>query len=149
HVATLLDSGALLVTGGRSTSAHFGSSIGEAEQLEVFAAGARCVAADDCASGICDQGVCCLAACATTCHSCSAGTGRCDVVASADDPSSCTGENTCDAAGACKKKNGGSCSAAADCASGFCVDGICCNAACSGTCEACDGLAKGTCEPVV
>ena len=33
---------------------------------------------------------------------------------------------------------GVACTSAATCASGFCVDGVCCNVACTGTCEACD-----------
>jgi hypothetical protein len=46
--------------------------------------------------------------------------------------------------------NGVMCAASADCDSGFCVDGVCCNAACAGQCEACDvaGIV-GTCTPVV
>lgn len=47
------------------------------------------------------------------------------------------------------------CAAAADCASGFCVDGVCCTSACAGgdsDCQACSGAAgaatDGTCGPV-
>lgn len=31
----------------------------------------------------------------------------------------------------------------AECGSGFCVDGVCCDAACDGGCDACDGQARG------
>ncbi len=47
--------------------------------------------------------------------------------------------------------NGGLCNAAADCLSGFCVDGVCCETACAGTCNACasakTGAADGLCRP--
>ncbi|MBL8715439.1 MAG: hypothetical protein JNL79_05555 [Myxococcales bacterium] len=45
--------------------------------------------------------------------------------------------------------DGGACAKATECASGFCVDGVCCNAACGGQCEACDVAGSvGTCSPV-
>jgi uncharacterized protein (TIGR03382 family) len=41
------------------------------------------------------------------------------------------------------------CTLAADCASGFCVDGVCCETACTGACERCDtSAARGKCTPV-
>lgn len=40
------------------------------------------------------------------------------------------------------------CSSAGECESGFCADGVCCNTACGGQCEACAGATKGTCTPV-
>src|SRR5215213_1151228 len=60
-----------------------------------------------------------------------------------------------DAAGSCmtapvdKKGNGERCACTDECGSGFCVDGVCCNSACSGTCQRCDlpGSA-GLCGPV-
>jgi hypothetical protein len=146
--ATILDSGIVLATGGRTREGGPGASVGEAEELSVNAPGTSCTFDDDCATGICDHGVCCAAACAATCMSCAAGTGACVVVTSADDPSSCTGTSTCDAAGTCKKKNGRTCTANAECASGSCVDGLCCNRACDGPCEACDGTTPGTCTVV-
>ncbi|WP_437585653.1 hypothetical protein [Sorangium sp. So ce1000] len=45
------------------------------------------------------------------------------------------------------------CAAADDCASGFCADGVCCNAACDAACDACTAALKasgdedGTCGP--
>ncbi|MFO0589915.1 MAG: kelch repeat-containing protein [Polyangiaceae bacterium] len=35
------------------------------------------------------------------------------------------------------------CMSAADCGSGFCVDGVCCNTACDQPCEACTDIARG------
>ena len=41
------------------------------------------------------------------------------------------------------------CTDAAQCASGFCVDGVCCNEACTGTCVSCNqAQSPGTCMPV-
>lgn len=46
--------------------------------------------------------------------------------------------------------NGTACTTADACTSGFCVDGVCCNAACNGDCEACatavGGTTNGTCS---
>ena len=38
---------------------------------------------------------------------------------------------------------GKKCKVGPDCASGSCVDGVCCNTACGGTCQACSAAAKG------
>ncbi len=44
------------------------------------------------------------------------------------------------------KCDGAPCAAAAECESGYCVDGVCCEKACEGACQACSGLgADGTC----
>jgi hypothetical protein len=46
--------------------------------------------------------------------------------------------------------NGTACMASADCATGFCVDGVCCNVACGGQCEACAVAGSlGVCTPVL
>jgi len=48
--------------------------------------------------------------------------------------------------------DGDSCDDADDCLSRYCVDGVCCNNACDGECEACTegktGSANGTCAPI-
>ena len=80
--------------------------------------------------------------CAGACLTCSAG-GVCTAVKSQNDPTGCTG--TCDSTGACKATQGQTCKANSDCAGGLpCVDGLCCNSACSGSCQACD-VTPGTC----
>jgi hypothetical protein len=65
---------------------------------------------------------------------------------------SCTGAGQkCDATtdGTCALPIDATCTSDAQCGSGFCVDGVCCNAACNGQCEACDvGGVVGTCSPV-
>jgi len=52
--------------------------------------------------------------------------------------------------GACaaKKPVGRACIASSECGRGFCVDGVCCDQACQGQCQACD-ITPGTCAPVV
>ena len=39
---------------------------------------------------------------------------------------------------------GTACSAVSECRSGYCVDGVCCDQACTGTCQACSGAKKGS-----
>jgi MYXO-CTERM domain-containing protein len=53
-------------------------------------------------------------------------------------------------AGTCAPQgdDGAACGAAGDCSSGFCVDGVCCESACDGQCQACDGQKPGVCAPV-
>ncbi len=46
------------------------------------------------------------------------------------------------------KSNGQPCSAGIECASNFCVDGVCCNSACTGACHSCAlSTSLGTCAP--
>ena len=48
-----------------------------------------------------------------------------------------------------KQLQGGACTQAEQCLTGNCVDGVCCNSACNGQCEACDVAgSEGTCRPV-
>ena len=51
-----------------------------------------------------------------------------------------------------KKGSGVACSYNTECGSGFCSDGVCCDGACNGTCEACTnaltGKTTGLCKPV-
>ncbi|HYJ11620.1 MAG TPA: FG-GAP repeat protein, partial [Polyangiaceae bacterium] len=51
----------------------------------------------------------------------------------------CKAPDHCESDGACHppKANAASCESATECDSGFCADGVCCNAACQGSCEAC------------
>jgi hypothetical protein len=57
----------------------------------------------------------------------------------------------CDAGHTCqlKRASGAACASTNQCASGFCVDGVCCNLACDQFCYACDLPGSvGTCNPV-
>jgi MYXO-CTERM domain-containing protein len=67
----------------------------------------------------------------------------------------CAGDSECAEGALCKdgvcerKPDGEACDAANECTSGFCADGVCCNEACEGRCEACDGTnSGGTCRAV-
>ena len=106
-----------------------------------------CAAAAECISGNCVDGVCCETACAGDCRSCAlAGTaGVCTSIPSGQDPQNeCAGAATCNGLGACDIPLGGACSTPLNCQSGFCVDGVCCDAPCTGTCQACSSAKKGT-----
>lgn len=66
----------------------------------------------------------------------------------------CIGGYVC-TAGACQPVGspGTPCAAANDCGSGFCVDGVCCDVACTGACQACSTAKKGqgsdgSCGPI-
>ncbi|HXU01617.1 MAG TPA: hypothetical protein VN903_11530 [Polyangia bacterium] len=56
-------------------------------------------------------------------------------------------------AGTVKQPNGHGCAADAECTSGFCRDGVCCNDMCAGACKACartyTGMNDGTCANAV
>lgn len=63
----------------------------------------------------------------------------------------CPGDSFCAPSGACelRRANGSSCAADVDCTSDSCVDGICCDTGCTGSCMSCvvPGFA-GTCTAV-
>ena len=144
--AALLPSGDVLVFAGLLGTTY---STSFSETWHPGAAGSSCTAGDDCLTGSCEEGVCCATPCNGACKTCTAASGACVAVLKMDDPNSCTGANTCDPAGACKKKNGQACAGAGDCAGAICVDGTCCDRACDGQCEACNVTDHlGTCSPV-
>lgn len=58
------------------------------------------------------------------------------------DCTACPTGQTC-SGGVCKSNNGDGCYVSAECASGFCVGGICCDRACDGECRSCS---TGTCQ---
>lgn len=65
----------------------------------------------------------------------------------------CTGGNICIGTSCGQKKaQGAGCGAAAECTTGACVDGVCCENTCGGTCMACSqsktGSADGLCRAV-
>jgi hypothetical protein len=108
-----------------------------------------CTADAECLSGNCVDSVCCNSACTTDCKSCNVtgSVGTCTNVTAGTDDGMCTGTTkSCDGAGACKTDNGNTCANGTDCLSAFCVDGLCCNNACTMTCQACNVASSlGTC----
>jgi hypothetical protein len=106
--------------------------------------GAACTAAAECASGFCEQGACCLTACAGSCRSCGmAGTaGTCTLVAAGADPlgqcadsgaSTCGSDGACDGGGACRQYASGTICVAASCAGTTFTPARTCNG--TGTCQ--------------
>jgi hypothetical protein len=169
HQNTPLADDSVLVTGGDKNDA----SLLTAERFTQLGDGAACVAAAECTSGHCVQDRCCNAACAGPCESClevdhpSTGDGTCGFVTRGTDPKGsckdsgaleCGDNGLCDGNGSCQSyPTTDSCAAmpcasAEECASGFCVDGVCCDSACDSLCHACSkakGSTKdGACTPV-
>jgi len=114
--------------------------------------GSDCSTAADCDTGFCSDGKCCETACNTACKTCAGSTwGVCENVGSAagtDDLDTCTGSSTCNAAGACKTKQGKGCGLGSECLTNSCVDGTCCGGGCTTPCRSCANSA-GTCTTVV
>lgn len=121
--------------------------------------GQGCEGESDCGGRSCVDDVCCETACDGVCMACieeATGTadGTCAVVLSGEDPrDDCYDSLACDGEGACAEGQvGDGCTGSGQCALSFCVDGVCCESACTGLCMACDtgrtGADDGRCEPV-
>ncbi len=124
-----------------------------------LAQGTACTLGGECLSGNCVDGFCCNASCSFTCTACSLAktgqpNGTCGNVTNNTDPDNeCVGAVSCNGAGQCALlANGVACTLAAECSSGNCVDGVCCNSACGAACQACTaaktGGVNGTCGNV-
>jgi hypothetical protein len=90
-----------------------------------------------------------------TCHSTTVACGayQCDDTATAcrtkcSNDAHCRPGFRCDDAGTCRAVEGTPCAQGSQCASDRCVDGVCCDAACAGACDACNLPGKpGKCSP--
>lgn len=133
HTATLLSTCEVLVAAGHGAPPD---DLVSAERFSFEVAGGPCGSAKP----YCADGACCDTPCTETCKSC--GTGTCSLLPlgaiDLDAAAPCAGPNACDGNGNCKKIDGRTCAADAECVHGHCVDGVCCDASCAGTCVACD-----------
>jgi hypothetical protein len=104
-----------------------------------FDAGVACTLGSECLSGHCTDGACCDSACLGSCQACDlpGSVGSCTLIASGTDPDDECAGGDCNGNGGCVL-SGQSCLSSAECATGFCVDGVCCASACNGSCEACN-----------
>lgn len=146
--------------------------------------GEGCGGGADCASGVCAGGRYCLTPCIGQCEGCSEEglcrslprghpgepscfPGRCggDRLACIEDcldDGDCATGAFCDRAGPTPRclprfSLGSACTREQQCASGRCLQGVCCDSACTGACETCNGLTPdgfptplpaGTCLPL-
>ncbi|HRI70323.1 MAG TPA: VCBS repeat-containing protein, partial [Polyangium sp.] len=128
---------------------------GCAKNSVVLGIGSACTANADCSSGFCVDGYCCDSACTGTCKACSAtkkgsgSDGMCGDIAATTDPDNECASGDCNGSGACgtatgTNPNGAACSLGNTCLSGYCVDGVCCDFSCTGSCQACTAAKKGS-----
>ncbi|HXU83700.1 MAG TPA: LamG domain-containing protein [Polyangia bacterium] len=118
-----------------------------------YAAGTECAPASctgsvESSNRTCDGNGTCAAA---TTKQCTQGctNGVCPAPCGAANP--CQQGLYCDPTAVCrpKKAMGMTCTTADECSLGFCVDGVCCGSACTGTCQACNLPGSvGNCTPV-
>ncbi len=117
--------------------------------------GQSCATGSDCVNGYCADYICCDSACQGTCMACNltGSAGKCVKVPLGQQDQSaaspCTNPSACDGNGVCKLSNGQACGVGSQCASGNCMDYVCCDNACQGTCMTCSLAGKkGTCSYV-
>ncbi|MGZ3420975.1 MAG: Kelch repeat-containing protein [Polyangiales bacterium] len=131
RVAALAD-GRVLVAGGVTGIGDGGVEI-LTDTVEIFgglAAGASCVVGEECVSGICTGGTCSAAPDAGPTDAISETEAPDDAAASIDATPPDHGKPVI--SGDIQR-----CANGAQCPSGFCVDGVCCDSKCEGTCQTC------------
>jgi len=122
-----------------------------ADGLCLGTTGATCEDAAACLSGFCADGRCCDRACDGECEACDQepSPGSCLAVRERADADTCDGGRACDGLGACKLELAGECESDAECISGYCTDGLCCDTSCTAACRACNlPGSEGSCAEV-
>jgi hypothetical protein len=112
-----------------------------------------CSGATYTAAHLCDGAGACQTPNGATCgnYVCGPTTCKTTCISNAD----CATGSFCTQAGQCvgPQANGAPCQGPSQCSNGNCVDGVCCESACAGPCEACStaktGLTNGLCKPVL
>jgi hypothetical protein len=143
-----------------STCGTNGLCDGSSPNCPLYAAGTQC-SASTCLGGasadpadVCDGLGTCVAVGPEACpmgYACVSGACR----TTCTDDTDCASGYRCDVASStCRTNDGATCTSPSDCGSGRCVDGVCCDAACISTCQACradlkqDGTSDGTCGAI-
>jgi hypothetical protein len=110
--------------------------------------GAACESHEQCQNGACVDGRCCAQTSCGVCAACLGPQGTCTPVPSGPDPDTCASTSLC-ADGKCRAIAGRPCKGPSECLSGFCAQGRCCNAACTGACQSCNlAGSAGTCTSI-
>jgi hypothetical protein len=161
HTAAGLSDGRALLAGGASTTSASGG-LHSAEIYGLLRLGEPCKLNERCLSGYCSRdGVCCESACGR-CEACTQALtgepdGTCVSIPNGADPFDDCGQGTwcselvtCDGLGDCKREDltcpGFECDYGAECITGFCSEGYCCDKPCKGACENCGGPTEGVCR---
>lgn len=108
----------------------------------------QCKSCNDGASRCTQPGNCCSDSECSACERCNQ--GACGALG-AGQPDRCPGNQVCDTQRRCVdplRGLGESCGSRAECASGFCADGVCCQSQCDGVCEGSCEAGTGRCVPL-
>jgi hypothetical protein len=124
-----------------------GTSLCVSATAPACCASSECTAAPTGTVGVCSNNVCTYPCNTPTYKQCG---GACIPAANCCSNGDCSSSKPICSNGTCVgRPNGQVCAGGAECATGNCVDGVCCDLACAGQCQACDlnGFV-GTCKPV-
>ena len=108
-----------------------------------------CTAGTETAGGRCDGKGTCVAGALSACSPYICGTTG-DCKTSCGTTADCAAGFVCNGTICGKKVNGTTCTAATECGSGYCEQGVCCNTGCEATCQSCNlsTATAGTCTNV-